>query len=104
ALVRTQRTEARWLMPELMRLKAEALSRAGDESGAVDALLCEAAALAEGQDALGWELRIAASRVRQLDRADAAMDHLARIYDRFNEGFGTRDLATARALLDRRHA
>jgi predicted ATPase len=56
-----------------------------------------------GQGALSWELRAAASLARLLrdrDRIGEARDLLAPIYQRFTEGFGTADLQSAKRLLD----
>jgi predicted ATPase len=61
---------------------------------------------ARRQDALSWELRAATSLARlweQHSRADEADQLLASVYGRFNEGFETGDLKTARAMLDRLH-
>jgi predicted ATPase len=49
-----------------------------------------------------WELRAAVSRAelrRDQERGAEARDLLAPIYGRFTEGFDTRDLKEARALL-----
>jgi len=59
--------------------------------------------LARRQSALAWELRTTTSLAllrRKQDRRDEAHGALAAVYDRFTEGFGTRDLRAARRLLD----
>lgn len=99
------RQNERWFYPELLRFKGEIVLRAGR---------AEAAALAEEhfrssigwarrQGALSWELRSAMSLARSQrssGRIGLAHDLLAPVYGRFREGFETRDLKSARALLD----
>lgn len=70
-----------------------------------DAAACfeEALAVARRQGALSMELRAALSLARLHQRGgrhDSARDLVAPIYERFDEGFETRDLRDARALLD----
>ncbi len=59
--------------------------------------------MAREQDALFWELRIAAQlarlRVTQ-GRHHEARALLAPVYDRFTDGFTTADLRAARGILD----
>jgi predicted ATPase len=58
---------------------------------------------ARQQEALSWELRAAASlaRLQCIKGHHAeARTALAAVYDRFTEGFGTRDLLGAKALID----
>jgi len=60
--------------------------------------------IARAQQARSWELRAATALARLLDlqgRGDEARRMLAEIYGWFTEGFETRDLKDARALLDR---
>ncbi len=105
AIVNSERTEERWLIAELLRVKGELLllqSRSGD-AGVAERLLLEAGDRARRQGALAWELRCATSLARlwrdQARRAEAA-DLLKSVYGRFSEGFDTADLRTAKALLD----
>jgi len=66
-----------------------------------------ALALARKQQAKSWELRAAMSMARlwcDQGKRDEARDLLAPIYGWFTEGFGTRDLKEAKALLDELHA
>jgi predicted ATPase len=61
--------------------------------------------LAHRQGALTWELRAAISLAglrRDQGRIDEARGDLARVADRFTEGFETEDLCTARQLLGSR--
>jgi predicted ATPase len=96
--------EERWCMPELFRIKAELLQR--DSAGAVAAEEHYMRALegAREQQALSWELRAAtglAGLWHQHGRSGEANELLSSTYSRFTEGFETRDLRLARALLDR---
>jgi class 3 adenylate cyclase/tetratricopeptide (TPR) repeat protein len=89
---------------ELYRLKAAALRRteAADAQAQADAMLELALCKAREQSAKSLELRIArdlaASWLAQ-GRAAPARELLAPICDGFTQGFGTRDLKEARALL-----
>ena len=63
----------------------------------------KALGIAEEQEAKLWELRGAASLARlrrDEERRAEARDLLAPVYGWFTEGFGTRDLKEAKALLD----
>jgi predicted ATPase/DNA-binding winged helix-turn-helix (wHTH) protein len=91
-------------MPEVLRTKAIVLARngrgniAGSEENFSLAL-----DLARQQSALSWELRAATSyaalRASQ-GRVDDARALLSPVYASFKEGFATRDLKIAKALLD----
>jgi predicted ATPase len=59
--------------------------------------------IARKQQAKSWELRAAMSMARFWDdqgKRDEARDLLAPVYGWFTEGFDTRDLKEAKALLD----
>jgi predicted ATPase len=104
ALARVDRLDERWFEAELYRLKGEALLSL-PQSDHARAKTCFAKALevARGQQAKLWELRAATSLARLRTKAGEcaeARDLLAPIYRWFTEGFDTRDLRTARALLD----
>ena len=104
ALAVVQETGARIYEAELKRLEGELLlaSAERDESGA-EAAFRRAIAIARGQEAKSWELRSATSRARLLTRQgrrEEARDLLAPICGWFTEGFDTRDLKEAKALLD----
>jgi predicted ATPase len=104
AIARSERTEERWAMAELMRVKGELLLLQGAPGAAAAAEdhFRQALDWARQQGAF-WKLRAATSLARLLrdrDRIDEARDLLAPIYDRFTEGFGTADLRAARLLLD----
>jgi predicted ATPase len=101
ALEVVERTDERWYEAELYRLMAEALITNSDRRDA-ERWLCRALRTARNQDAKLWELRAATSTARlwrdQGKRTDAR-DLLAPIYRCFTEGFDTRDLKEAAALL-----
>jgi predicted ATPase len=105
ALERAERTEERWYLPELRRLRGELLLQAGTAAAFAEANECfvRSRQLAQEQRALSWELRCATSQARlwrDQGRREEARQLLASVYDRFTEGFATRDLMRARALLD----
>ena len=96
-------TQERWFEAELRRLRAEALLASSPcDSAEAEASLSHALAVARDQEARFWELRVATSLARlwrdQGKRTDAR-DLLAPIYHCFTEGFDTRDLKEAAALL-----
>jgi predicted ATPase/DNA-binding winged helix-turn-helix (wHTH) protein len=104
ALEWSERSEERWFMAELLRIKGELLRLEG--SGvAVDAAECcyrQALDLARQQGALSWELRSATSLARSLHqqgKIDEARELLSSVYGRFTEGFETSDLRAAHTLL-----
>ena len=103
ALGIVDRTQERWFEAELHRLRAEALlASSPSDSAEAEASLRHALAVARDQEARFWELRVATSLARlwrdQGKRTDAR-DLLAPIYGCFTEGFDTRDLKEAAALL-----
>jgi predicted ATPase len=82
-----------WFEAELHRLRAEALLASSPcDSAEAEASLRHALAVAREQEARFWELRDQGKRT-------AARDLLAPIYRCFTEGFETRDLKEAAALL-----
>jgi predicted ATPase/DNA-binding winged helix-turn-helix (wHTH) protein len=104
ALARSERNEERWCLAELLRIKGEFVLLEGAARAIVAAEdhFLYAVDLAHQQGALSWELRAATSLARlwhQQDRAAEARGFLARVYDRFTEGFETADLRAAKALL-----
>ena len=101
ALEIVERTDERWYEAELYRFVAETLIAKSDRRDA-ERWLCRALRTAQQQGARLWELRAATSVARlwrdQGKRTDAR-DLLAPIYQGFTEGFDTRDLKEAAALL-----
>jgi predicted ATPase/DNA-binding winged helix-turn-helix (wHTH) protein len=105
ALARCRRDSGRWCEPELLRIKGE-LSLLTGETGATRAareLFSQALDCAHRQGALSWELRCATSLSRlwrNKHRIKEANLVLAPVLARFEEGFASADLMTAKALLD----
>ena len=105
AIVRSEHTEERWLIAELLRIKGELLllQDAPGAAAAAEDHFRQALDWARRQGALSWELRAATSLARLLrdqGRREEARELLAPVYDRFTEGFATADLKAAKALLD----
>jgi predicted ATPase/DNA-binding winged helix-turn-helix (wHTH) protein len=99
-----ERTEERWLLPELLHIRGELLLSQDSprETAAAENYFRQALDLARSQGALSWELRAATSLARLLSAECRPADALAilqPVYDRFTEGFGTADLKAAKALL-----
>jgi predicted ATPase len=75
----------------------------GTGSAKAQAHFERALAVARQQQAKSWELRAAMSMARlwrDQDKRDDARELLAPVYGWFTEGFDTRDLKEAKALLD----
>ena len=105
AIERAEHTKARWLLPELLRIKGELLllQAATAATAAAEDHFRQALDWARRQDALSLELRAAISLARMLHDQSSPADAktvLQPVYDRFTEGFDTADLKAARALLD----
>jgi predicted ATPase/DNA-binding winged helix-turn-helix (wHTH) protein len=106
ALEWCERSEERWYMPELLRIKGDLFRLEGSTATvrAAEDHYRQALDWARRQDALSWELRAATSLAQlseQHGRVREAAELLSSIYCRFNEGFETSDLRTARTLIDR---
>jgi class 3 adenylate cyclase/predicted ATPase len=94
--------EERHYYAETLRIKGWVLSLKGDLEGAERNYLASLDR-ARQQQAKSWELRTATSYARLMrdqGLAREAHDLLAPIYGWFTEGFGTKDMKEARALLD----
>jgi predicted ATPase len=107
AIARSERTEERWAMAELVRVKGELLLLQGTPGpvAAAEDHFRQALDWARRQGALSWELRAATSlagllRAGGRDRIGEARDLLVPIYERFTEGFATADLRAAKRLVD----
>ena len=88
--------------PEMLRIRGKLLLKLGRTEPA-ESDFREAIALAQKTGAKAWELRATTSLARLLakqGRRDEARTMLAEIYGWFTEGFDTRDLKEAKALLD----
>jgi predicted ATPase len=94
--------ESRWCHAETLRIKGWVLALEGDVAAAERAYLASLD-WARQQQAKSWELRTATSYARLMrdqGRAREARDLLAPVYGWFTEGFATKDLKDAKALLD----
>jgi predicted ATPase len=105
ALAASERTGIRWCHPELLRIKGQIAQLDGDGSGRTRAeeAFGQALELSRHQGSLAWQLRAAMSLARLWTREGRSRDarELVRaIYEVFTEGFQTRDLLEARALID----
>jgi predicted ATPase len=102
ALGLVERTGERWYEAELHRLRGELLITSADRLGA-EPYFSQALATAREQDAKLFRLRAAMSMARlwrDQGKRDEGRDLLAPIYGWFTEGFDTRDLKEAKALLE----
>jgi predicted ATPase len=100
-------TDERWWEAEIYRLKGELLLHMADgvQHAALTAEACmqQALDIARRQEAKSLELRTAMSLAHLWQRQGQpakARELLSPIYDWFTEGFDTRDLQEAKALLE----
>jgi adenylate cyclase len=102
AFTQLEKTNEHHWEAELHRLQGELLLIQGDQAGA-EARFEKAIQVARQQHAKSWELRATTSLARlwqEQGRTDEARGMLGEIYDWFTEGFDTRDLIEAKALLE----
>jgi predicted ATPase len=93
----------RFFEAELYRLKARALLMRGAADIEAESLLDQALRTARSQQARSLELRAATDLARlwiNQDNRTEARNVLSSIYRCFSEGFDTRDLKEAKAVLD----
>jgi predicted ATPase len=93
----------RWWDAELHRVRGELLLGGGADKHEAEAAYARAIEIARTQKARSLELRSVMSMARlyqHQDRQEEARGLLAQIYETFSEGFDTRDLREAKALLD----
>ncbi len=97
-------SKERWFEAEVNRVAGEiALKSPGRDTAKTEAYFERALAVARQQQAKSWELRAATSMARlwrDQGKRDEARELLAPVYGWFTEGFDTRDLKEAKALLD----
>ena len=97
-------TEERLYEAELYRLKgALLLQHSQDNQPEAEACFRKALEIAQKQQAKSWELRAATSLARLWQgqgKTTEACDLLTPVYNWFTEGFDTRDLKDAKALLE----
>jgi predicted ATPase len=102
AIEKVERSNERWCEAEVYRIAGE-IALKSTELEKATAYFDRALAVARQQQAKSWELRAAMSMARlwrDQGKRDEARELLAPIYNWFTEGFDTRDLKEARALLD----
>ena len=102
SLEQIERQEERVHLSEVLRLKGWMLIQRGGSAEAEE-WLRKALDVARRQKAKSWELRASTTLARLLvDRGDrtGAYQLLRPVYRWFKEGFGTKDLKDAKALLD----
>jgi predicted ATPase len=94
----------RWCEPEVYRTVGEiALLSPTSDMEKAEAYFERALAVAHALQAKSWELRAAMSMARlwrDQGKRDEARELLAPVYGWFTEGFDTRDLKEAKALLE----
>lgn len=98
-----RQSNARLYEPELHRLQGELLLLDGKAETEAEAAYRRSIDIAQRQDAKLFELRAAvglAHLLRNQSRGKEALEMLAPIYGWLTEGFDTRDLKEAKALLD----
>jgi class 3 adenylate cyclase/predicted ATPase len=104
AMTAMETTKERWFEVEVYRLAGEiALNSFQSDAAKAEGYFERALAVARQQQAKSWELRAAMSMARQWrdqGKRHEARDLLALVYGWFTEGFDTRDLKEAKALLD----
>ena len=103
AIAKSAAGGVRMYQADLHRLKGELLLGAGAPESQVEESFRQAIAIAQRQEAKGWELRTTTSLARLLasqGRREEARILLGEIYNWFTEGFDTADLKDAKALLE----
>ncbi len=99
-----EKTGERIHLAEILRLRGVlTLSRDCSQSDEAESFFLSALDLSQAQKAKGWELRSAMSLARlwkQQGKNKEAHDLLEPVYSWFTEGFDTKDLKEARALLE----
>ena len=104
ALTAMETTKEKWSEAEVHRTAGEiALKLPEPDAARAEAYFERAFAVARQQQAKSWELRAAMSMARlwrDQGKREEARDLLAPVYGWFTEGFDTRDLKEAKALLD----
>jgi hypothetical protein len=103
AIAGADQLQIRFAEAELHRIKGELLLLAGAPESEAEGSMRRAIAIAQRQEAKGWELRAATSLARLLRRQGRiaeAREALAPVYNWFTEGFDTADLKDARLLLE----
>ena len=91
-----------WFLPEVYRVKGELLNRPA-RTNDIEECFSQALKVAQAQGARLLELRAAMSMARlwrDQGKVQQARELLGPVYGGFTEGFDTRDLKEAKALLE----
>ena len=108
AIEKVESSKEKWCEAEVHRIAGEiALKSPGPDTEKAERYFDRALAGARQQQAKWWELRAAISMARlwrDQGKRHEARDLLAPVYGWFTEGFDTRDLKEAKALLDELHS
>jgi predicted ATPase/class 3 adenylate cyclase len=104
AMAAVETTKETWFEAEINRMAGEiALTSPEPDAAKAEAYFERALAVARAQQAKSWELRAAMSMARlwrDQAKRNEARELLAPVYGLFTEGFDTRDLKEAKALLE----
>jgi predicted ATPase/DNA-binding winged helix-turn-helix (wHTH) protein len=97
-------SEQLWCVAEVLRVRGLVLERHGETTAQnAEDTYQESLRWARRQGALSWELRTSASLAqlwRKQGRRTEARELVTGVYSKFSEGFETRDLRTARSLME----
>ena len=107
ARVAMQTSKESWWEAEIDRIEGERALKSRLDVARAEVYFERALAVARQQQAKSWELRAAMSLARlwrDQGKVRQARELLAPVYGWFTEGFDTRDLKEAKALLDELHA
>ena len=102
AFTAVETTKETWCEAEVLRTAGE-IALMSHEDAAAESYFERALEVAREQQAKSWELRAATSLARlwrDQGKAQQARELLAPVYGWFTEGFDTRDLKEAKALLN----
>ena len=103
AITMTEKTSETWFEAEIHRVAGEIALKSPEGVAKAEAYFQHSLSVARAQQAKSWELRTAVSLAqlrRDQGKRDEARVVLIPVYARFAEGFDTRDLKEAKALLD----
>jgi class 3 adenylate cyclase/predicted ATPase len=104
AMITVEKTKESWLEAEVHRVAGGIeLTAPEHDASKAESYFQRALSLARSQQAKSWELRASVSLAqlwRDQGKPQQARDLLAPVYGWFTEGFDTRDLKEAKALLD----
>ena len=98
-----QTSKESWWEAEIDRIEGELALKSPPDAARAEVYFERALAVARQQQAKSWELRAAMSLARlwrDQGKLQQARELLAPVYGWFTEGFDTRDLKEAKALLE----